>query len=73
MGANPYELLANGIVEQAAKDWRNAMKRLRKNPANRQAQIMKVETEDFFRSDWFKVLTAVDGERLLAQLKGEFA
>lgn len=73
MGANPYEMLANGIVEQAAKDWRSAMKRLCKNPANRQAQIMKTETEDFFRSGWFKVLSAVDGERLLAQLKGEFA
>ena len=73
MGANPYEMLANDIVEQAAKDWRGSMKRLRKNPFDRNAQLMKVETEDFFRSGWFKVLTAVDGEHLLAQLKGEFA
>lgn len=29
---NPYEALANGIIEQAAKDHRNSAKFLRRNP-----------------------------------------
>ena len=31
---NPYEALANGIIEQAAKDHRSAAKFLRRNPRN---------------------------------------
>ena len=66
-----YENLANAIVKQAAKDWQSAMKRLRKKPGNKAAQAQRDECEQFFRSDWFTVLTGVDGEFLMRKLKEE--
>lgn len=73
MGITPYEQLANAIVEQAAKDWRDAVNRLGKDASNRRAQAIRLETESFFVSDWFKALTGLDGRALLTKLKEEFA
>ena len=56
----PYERLANAIVMQAVKDYRET--------AN------KNEKEDilhFFRSDWFKALTKIDCEYLIKRLNSE--
>ena len=59
---DPYESLANAIILQAAKDYRNALKRLKKHP-NREIDLyMKQEVEQFFRSDWYSCLTTVDPE-----------
>ena len=62
MDANPYELLATAIVKQAAKDWRSASRRLGKDPSNKRARFTKAETEGFFRSGWFEVLSDLDGK-----------
>ena len=68
-----YEILANAIVEQAAKDYRWARAALAKDAENVAATAMRSETELFFRSAWFGQLTCIDGEWLLEKLEGEFA
>ena len=68
-----YEILANAIVEQAAKDYRWARTALGKEPLNIKAMAMRRDTERFFRSAWFGELTSLDGEWLLEKLEGEFA
>ena len=68
---DPYERLANAIILQAVKDYRNALKRLKKHP-NREIDLyMKQEVEQFFRSDWYSCLTTVDPEMLIRKLNEE--
>lgn len=67
----PYENLANSIVLLAVKDYRDALKKLKKWPRNEAAQIMKAEVEMFFRSAWYRELTSVDGEYLISKLQAE--
>ena len=50
---DPYENLANAIVLQAVKDWRSAVRKLKKRPRYDPARQMKDECERFFLSDWF--------------------
>lgn len=66
-----YEQLANAIVLQAVKDYRSALKRIKMNPANKAAMSDAMECERFFRSDWYSVLTSVDGEYLINRLREE--
>ncbi|MGI6633810.1 MAG: hypothetical protein ACOX7B_01335 [Christensenellales bacterium] len=66
-----YERLSNAIVLQAVKDYRNALKRLKKHPQNEKALNTKREVERFFRSDWYASLTTVDPEMLITKLKKE--
>ena len=66
-----YENLANAIIIQAAKDYRAASKALKK-PSGGMAALKTVrECERFFRSDWFRSLTSVDGRAVLEQLRKE--
>ena len=65
---NGYEALANGIIEQAVKDYRIALKALSRSPKNKAARAMKEEVEGFFRSDWFGVLTDINPEYLISKL-----
>ncbi len=66
-----YENLANSIILLAVKDYRDALKKLKKWPRNEAAQIMKAEVERFFRSAWYRELTSVDGEFLISKLQTE--
>ena len=66
-----YEMLAHAIIEQAAKDYRAAQKKLKKNPYSETAHRTVRDVEVFFLSDWFTVLTTLDGEHLLMMLKEE--
>lgn len=66
-----YENLANAIILQAVKDYRVALKCLKVNPRNKTALADKEEIERFFRSEWFSVLTSVDGEMLIRSLQME--
>ena len=68
---DPYENLANAIVLQAVKDYRDALKRLKKKPGNQAAMSDAMECERFFRSGWYKTLTSVDGEYLIQKLREE--
>ena len=66
-----YQSLANAIVELAAKDYRKSLKALKKNPRNREAMSMAMECERFFKSEWIKALTSVDGEYIMNRLREE--
>ena len=68
---DPYENLANAIVLQAVKDYRDALKRLKKKPSNQAAMSDAMECERFFRSGWFEELTGMDGSAILRKLKQE--
>lgn len=68
---NEYKALANAIIEQAAKDFRAARKKLAKDLHNQSAQKAVQDVEGFFLSDWFRVLTTLDGKQLLTMLKEE--
>lgn len=57
---NPYENLANAIILQAAKDYRLTVDEL---------QLQEIER--FFRSSWFGVLSKVDPEFLIKELRKE--
>lgn len=61
--ADPYQNLANAIVAVAADDYRTALKD--------DNQKLKGSLEKFFRSDWYKVLTSVDGNNLIRLLQRE--
>ena len=67
----PWENLANAIILQAVKDYREARKKHKKRPKNEDAKLMISDCEAFFRSDWFKALTELDDEMLLRKLQEE--
>ena len=69
----PYNELANAIVMQAVKDYRKALKNLRKNRNNKDALSEAMECEEFFHSSWFRTLTSVDGDYLIEKLRAEVA
>lgn len=66
-----YQNLANAIILQAVKDWRDAVRRLKRKPNNKQALDEKASCEEFFLSEWFDILTDVYGPDLLRRLKEE--
>ena len=58
----PYENLANAIILKAVKDYRQS-----------KSERTMEEIERFFRSGWFRVLTNIDGEQLIRDLRKEKA
>ena len=71
LAEDPYERLANAIILQAASDYRRDLKKLKKNPQNRDVMNEVLQIEKFFRSPWYQVLTTVDGEFLIQKLRKE--
>lgn len=67
----PWENLANAIILQAVKDYHEARKKLKKRPKNEDAKLMISDCEAFFRSDWYKALTDLDGGMLIRKLREE--
>lgn len=57
---NPYKNLANAIILQAAKDYRLT---------DDEQQLQEIEC--FFHSGWFGVLSKVDTEFLIKELRKE--
>ena len=68
---DPYQELANAVVMQAVKDWRSAVRALRKDPNDSEAAEMMEDCESFFCSSWFTALTDADGSYILQKLKEE--
>lgn len=66
-----YDDLANAIVLQAVKDYRDALKKLKNYPNSNSMQHRKNEVERFFRSDWYSTLTSIDPEMLIEKLNEE--
>ncbi len=71
LAEDPYEKLANAIVVQAANDYRAALRKKKGNPRNSEAIREVNEIERFFRSGWYQVLTAVNGEYLIEKIRQE--
>lgn len=61
---DPYQNLANAIVAVAADDYRMALKKKNTN--------LKKSMEEFFCSDWYRVLTSVNSENLMSMLRQEY-
>ena len=70
---NGWQALANGIVEQAVKDYRAALKTLRRHPDSKAAMATAMEVERFFHSDWYGQLTTIDPDYLIDKLRKEAA
>lgn len=68
-----YEALANAVILQAVRDWRDACRINRPYPENFAEERKREDIERFFRSDWFSVLTNLDGRLLLRKLQEEQA
>ena len=66
-----WQDLANAIIIQAVKDHRRAQRVLKAHQRHIAAKKIKDETESFFRSDWYRALTNVDGEVLIKRLNSE--
>ena len=61
---DPYEELANAIIVQAAKDYKDVLKGcVESNTKNRK------ELEQFFHSEYFITLTNLDGKVLMERLR----
>ena len=68
-----FNLLSNAIIIQAAKDYRDALRKQKRNPESVSAFIRIEEVEQFFRSDWYRLLTTIEGETLIRDLRNEVA
>lgn len=67
----PLQNLSNAIILQAVKDYRTALSG--SGIGKRPPGSVIVEVEWFFRSEWFDILTNVDGEVLIEKIRKEFA
>ena len=65
-----YRNLANAIIVQAAKDYRNALDG-KSYYYNRPPEGIIREVERFFHSSWYRKLTKVDGDFIIEQLHRE--
>ena len=66
-----YDKLADAIVLQAVKDYRSLLRKWKKNINNREIMRELSKIEKFFRSEWYLLLTNVDPEFLIEQLRKE--
>ena len=66
-----YEALANAIVIQAVKDYRKVLIRLQKHPRNSMALGEKKSLLNFFKSNYFSILTNIDSGRLISRVERE--
>ena len=67
----PWQRLANAIVQQAAHDYRVALRGLQLDSNSISSMHKAHEVELFFRSEWQMALTKLDGEYLIEQLRKE--
>ena len=64
-----YQNLANAIIILTVKDYKIALARYKKFP-NDKDNIREVdELEKFFLSDWFQLLSDLDGEQLMLDIE----
>lgn len=61
-----YEDLANAIIVQASRDYVGLLQ-----GATPTTEVNIFETEKFFKSEWFRVLTKIDGETMMDKLRRE--
>lgn len=64
-----YEELINAIVLQAFKDYKWAIRKLRRDPDSLEAKLLMEDVERFCMSGWLTFLTDLDGEWLLERIR----
>lgn len=67
----PFQMLANAIVEQAARDYKAAYLMIKKDPENEEAMDTVLEVERFFGSGWYQFLTKLDAGYLMRKIREE--
>lgn len=70
-GIDPYKSLAAAIVLEAAAEYRRKSKIKTMGNAEKLRQKEIADLENFFLSEWFQMLTSVDGGVVLKMLQGE--
>ncbi|WP_368488079.1 hypothetical protein [Clostridium sp. BJN0013] len=65
----PYESLANAIIVQAVKDYREALQRLDRHPEKNDYKVEVNSLERFFCSGWYQMLTDLDGAILIRKIR----
>jgi len=65
----PYQALANAIVELAVKDYKRALNQHYRFPNNKDFVDEVSNLERFFRSGWYGMLTDLDGEYLMTGVR----
>lgn len=63
-----YQRLAAAVVEQAAKDYTRALRRLYRHPKDEKAKRGKEECERFFRRD-MGMYSDLDGESIIRAIR----
>ena len=71
LAEDPYEALGNAIILQAVKDYRMALRKIKKNPRNREVIDEALQIEKFFRGSLFGVITELEPEFLIDKLQAE--
>ncbi len=66
-----WEDLANAVVLRAAEDYAGVLRALRRRPGRKDLVKRQRSLERFFRSRWFRTLSAADGEELLMKIRKE--
>lgn len=66
-----YMGLIQAVILLAVDDYRLTLSSLQLNPMCGSLSKEKERIEDFFRSEWFELLTGVDGESLIIALNVE--
>lgn len=67
---NNIEVLAEQIIFQAVADYRRALRGT--GVGHRKPKTVIKECEKFFRSEWYGILTNVDGELIISKLRKEY-
>ena len=63
-----YAELGNAIVLQAVNDWKSGWKGRQKNPKDHQAEHLMIDSEIFFKSNWYKCLCEYPAKDLMKML-----
>lgn len=65
----PYQALANAIIELTVKDYKKALKQHRRFPDNKEFADEVSNLDRFFHSGWYGMLTDLDGEYLMTAVR----
>ncbi len=66
-----YEMLSVAIIEQALRDYRRARKNVLKKYDVINSEVRIREIQRFLKSSWFRLLSDLDGEKLIELMENE--
>lgn len=66
-----WQGLANAIIKRAADDYMNSLRALKRNPYSTDAKRKLKESERFFKSAYYKILSDIDPEMLLSRMRAQ--